>query len=1436
MNKINSNIMNRTNHGTAHKTIFRWLMLGVMFLFLSNDISATHIVGGDFTYTRLADGQFEIKLTIRRDCANGEEEFDSLANVFLYNEFGDPLFDFQFFGFPGGVRQIPFISSDTIDEILISDCGFLGDQVCVHEANYIDTISLPSNLGYGFILAYERCCRNVTLNNIFQPLETGTTEYIEIPLLAITEGNSSPRFNSWPDLYICEGEELVFDHGATDPDGDELRYRLCVPLSGATEPNPLGLDHIEDFPPAEVEYLSPFSIQNFMGGVPLVIDENTGEITATPNAVGQYLIGVCVEEYRDGVKIGETRRNFQYNVRICADAPMAAFDAPTSQCDGNTEVAFTNESTGALVYQWNFNFPNNDPAFISNEENPTFTFPAEGTYTVQLQAFRGTDECVDEFFQEITVITADIDADFDVIIGECMEDNNITLSLSNTSVDNSMGYVIVDAQWTVDQQGNVQSVTGLNADVDIDLSGADPTVSLVVTSSSGCTAEVSKTVSIDDLVAIGDFSFTADGCPSPELLQFTLTDLSSGINPTYTPISWDWRITSVEGTEILAGPTITLALDPFQVINTTLIVTFDNGCTAIVEKDINLENSLPEVDFEVTSVNCIDGGLANFVFEDTSNSIPGNPSNPTNWLWTITLADGTLINSDEQSVDFDVDPNQIILVDLFVNFENGCVANTTREINLADLLPMAAYTLAPEECPDDQNVTVTITDASTSALGAVPVTIDWEIGPASDIQSYSGTPITITIPKDSLIFITQIVAFDNGCIDTLTEQVIPGPFAVLNFNGDPVLACAGADVALLIDPNPDFTYTFEPTDGLDFTNGDHDPVFVGTTDATYNVTVTDGLCNVEGSVDVNVEAGVQLFITGEEFSCDGEVLLVATGGVGEGEYVWTTQDDPDNVIFTGDTLMTTFEGESETYVVNYTDEGCPALEATFTVSQLAIDIDLIEPFQICAGDSVQFVVLNNDPDQILVFDWEEDIHITAGGDTDMPVIEVGEDETDPFELPFTVTNQLGCTLMDTLNVIIADVPVLTFNSTLTECGELEVCFDIPVQFFGFSVWNFGDLTTEDDTSLDMAPCYTYPDFGTYTVTLSNISGICQAEPVTMDIVINPQIEIEMQDDITVCEGEEVTLTANTNLPSDAYTAIWCNAAGDTLFIGGEYVFVPTEDVVIDLKVSDVNDCSDTQSINVNVFDFDLDISFPEVFCGETEVPVTVTNNSDGDLTYVWGPEDCIISGGDTAEPVLTADTDNKTFSVVVTNNETGCTEEFTYDIPVTQFDIDIDAAPDTTINQGDDVDIFVVGGAEGDMYEWSNGNTEESQTVMPLDTTTYTVTVTDENGCTDTAEITINVRQPNCDETDVYLPNAFTPNGDGVNDVLFVRSNFIESMELIIYDRWGKEVFRTTDQSVGWDGSLFGEKLAPDAYAYILDVVCVNAVDYTRKGNVTILR
>jgi gliding motility-associated-like protein len=116
------------------------------------------------------------------------------------------------------------------------------------------------------------------------------------------------------------------------------------------------------------------------------------------------------------------------------------------------------------------------------------------------------------------------------------------------------------------------------------------------------------------------------------------------------------------------------------------------------------------------------------------------------------------------------------------------------------------------------------------------------------------------------------------------------------------------------------------------------------------------------------------------------------------------------------------------------------------------------------------------------------------------------------------------------------------------------------------------------------------------------------------------------------------------------------------------------------------------------------------------------------------------------------------------------------------------------------------------------------------------VTVTDEMGCTATDMITIFVRQPVCDETDVFLPSAFSPNGDGVNDVLYVRSNFIDEMEILIYDRWGEQVFASKDQSIGWDGTYKGKTLAPDVYAYTLRVLCINQAEYTVRRNVSLMK
>jgi len=147
-------------------------------------------------------------------------------------------------------------------------------------------------------------------------------------------------------------------------------------------------------------------------------------------------------------------------------------------------------------------------------------------------------------------------------------------------------------------------------------------------------------------------------------------------------------------------------------------------------------------------------------------------------------------------------------------------------------------------------------------------------------------------------------------------------------------------------------------------------------------------------------------------------------------------------------------------------------------------------------------------------------------------------------------------------------------------------------------------------------------------------------------------------------------------------------------------------------------------------------------------------------------------------------------------------------------------------------------------YVWSSTSPDElidpiwNPIITPIDTgqVTYTVTVTNEDGCTSTASITIRVLNPACNDEDIFLPNAFTPNSDGHNDVLLVHSNYITDFELHIYSRWGEEVFTTLDQYIGWDGTFKGKKLEPDVFGYYFTAVCVNQASFSKKGNITLLK
>jgi gliding motility-associated-like protein len=270
--------------------------------------------------------------------------------------------------------------------------------------------------------------------------------------------------------------------------------------------------------------------------------------------------------------------------------------------------------------------------------------------------------------------------------------------------------------------------------------------------------------------------------------------------------------------------------------------------------------------------------------------------------------------------------------------------------------------------------------------------------------------------------------------------------------------------------------------------------------------------------------------------------------------------------------------------------------------------------------------------------------------------------------------------------------------------------------------------------------------------------------------------------------------------------------------------------------TDTLGCQDADTVCVEQVGLSLDIEGDEVACYGDQVTLEVLNPEGLDVTYFW------IHSGETTPVVVITAMDITTYSVIVTNADLGCVDTLNHVIDVIGFnplDIIITADPDSIV-LGETSQLTVNQDPAYD-YVWSASTGElvdpiYNPVVTPTGPTTYCVTVTDFDGCTGVAcTSSPGVADPFCDERDVFIPNAFTPNNSGENDMLCVRSNFIQSMELQIYNRWGDKVFSSTDINNCWDGTYNGQLLSPDVFGYYLNVTCPNGKSYFKKGNITLL-
>jgi gliding motility-associated-like protein len=292
----------------------------VLILLLTSTLThATHIVGGELEWRTLpvgSQGTHQLTLNLYFDDINGNPQAE------------DPTVLVSFFRKRDNVRigdiEMPRVSNELIPYTNPRCLGTVIGGLRTRLIRYSSALNVdPAGFEdpQGYYVVWERCCRNNIINNIVNPAGAGTVFYLEFPPLRQSGQplrNSSPQFRPVVGDYLCLNQPFTLDFGATDPDGDSLRYTLVTPLNGysnASFPRPFAQGS-SSYP--TVTWGSGFSAVAAIPGTPaLRINGRTGQLQVTPSQLGLFVFSVQVEEFRGGRRIGLVRRDFQLKVIDC---------------------------------------------------------------------------------------------------------------------------------------------------------------------------------------------------------------------------------------------------------------------------------------------------------------------------------------------------------------------------------------------------------------------------------------------------------------------------------------------------------------------------------------------------------------------------------------------------------------------------------------------------------------------------------------------------------------------------------------------------------------------------------------------------------------------------------------------------------------------------------------------------------------------------------------------------------------------------------------------------------------------------------------------------------------------------------------------------------------------------------------------------------------
>lgn len=925
----------------------------------------------------------------------------------------------------------------------------------------------------------------------------------------------------------------------------------------------------------------------------------------------------------------------------------------------------------------------------------------------------------------VTIDVLDVQADF--------TSTNVCESQQSQFTDASVGNGdnIVGWEWDFDNDGVVDNTTQNPGNVFPSIGNYNVTLS--VTSSGGCTDQITQTV---EVFPVPQVAFTqTDVCDGTQMDFTDQTTIASG-----SIASWSWDFGDASGTSTNQNASYTYST--YGNYDVQLSTTSDNGCTdsEIISVTVNQN---PTADFVVNDV--CDG--EDYILLDSSVPVAGNPI--TLWEWDFEN-DGNVDYSGQNTTHLYSSSGNYD-VTLSIEDQMGCTNTITQTIEVFDL-PVPNFTV-PEVC---EGASTQYTDNSSSTDGTIDFW-DWDFSSDGSVDNTQQNPSQI-LGIAGTYNTTLTVTSSLGCVNTVT-------------------------IPALVNPNPVAEYSW---------------------------------------ADV----------------CDGEVMSfqdlssVSTGSISS--YQWDFGDFSGSDTQQNTSYTYASYGQYDVVLAVVTDKGCidskthqvevfqnPTVSYSSSYECLGVPITFQDNSDIHGANSATYS-----------WDFNSDGTVDLTG----PVNDYVYPNSGNYMANLTVVTNNGCSESYTEEIIVFPKPVASF------VGQ-DVCENFAVDFSNYSNVSSGSITSQfwdfgnGNTSTQAEPSEVYSNEGIYTVMLevTTDNGCVASTTETVDIYPTPVPQFVVAD---VCDGTIVNFTDFSNV-SNTYTNnsivdwLWDFGTNPTSGTQGQFaskLYNGPGTYTVTLDVTTNHGCENSYQSDVVVYpnpDVNFESPNPD---GCTEWCPIITNSSTissgMNNSYFWDLGDGTVSTDEFPVHCFTNGTlADVSYNVSLTvTSDFGCVTTVTennfitvYPEPVAEFEHDPIEGDiyNPTIE-------FINQSLIADMYDWTFDNLGTSSLENPSftfpdqDSGVYVICLNVEtiHGCTSDTCHEVGIKG----YSNLYVPNAFTPDGDGVNDSFMpsVYGFSEEGYQFMVFDRWGTLIFSTTNLNDAWDGTYLGQDCMLDTYVWKL--------------------